>query len=91
MSGDDRGWREYSHIQMPLKSTVPSAMPKFLEINTTDKCLILSQNGVKLQSSFFAETKCFLADGNQARTLAARKPALSVAVFTREEDLLMSF
>lgn len=61
----------YSHIWMLLKSTVPSAKPKFLEINTTDKCLDLSENGVKLQSSFFAGRKCFLADGNQTRTLAA--------------------
>ena len=71
MSGDDKGWHVYSHIWMPLKSTVPSVRPKFLEINTTDKCLALSQNGVKLQSSFFAESKCSLADGNEARTLAA--------------------
>lgn len=65
-------------------------MPKFLEINTTDKCLILSQNGVKLQSSFFAETVFWLMEVGLGHLLL-RKPALSVAVFTREEDLLMSF
>lgn len=65
----------YSHIWMPLKSTVPSARAIFLEINTTDKSLALSlafsQNGIKLQTRFFSEIKCFLGDGNQTRTLAA--------------------
>lgn len=71
VSGDDKAWCVYSHIWMPLKSTVPPARPIFLEINTTDKSLALSQNGVKLQSRFFSERKCFLGDGNETRTLAA--------------------
>lgn len=40
---------------MPLKSAVPSARAVFLEINTADKSLALSQNGVKLQTSFFSK------------------------------------
>lgn len=43
----------------------------FLEMNTIDESLALSQNGVKLQSRFFSEVKCFLDDENQTRTLAA--------------------
>jgi len=89
VSGDDKGWRVYNHIWMPLKSTVPSAKHEFLEIKTTD--FALSQNGVKLQSRFFMVRRCFLSMEVKLGHLLLRKPALSMAVFTWKEDSLMSF